>query len=85
MPATRLGKQIAERKRDRVYELLMGRKAALNLTDEQFGELVGWSKTTTYRRLKKQKNTKEWQFGDVVALAAKLGIPAEDFREAIRF
>ena len=85
MPKTKMASQIRERRRDRVFELLLGRREALALTDEEFGALVGWSKATTHRRIRQQKSSRDWTLGEVTTLASKLGIPPEDLREAIKF
>lgn len=77
MPKTRFDKK----PRDPFKELILGRKAALNLTNTQIGDKVHLSRTQIETLFKKP--SAEWKIGTAMSVAAALDIPIEESRAAI--
>lgn len=80
MPRIRLNQP----KRDYIKALILERKLAYGYTDVQLGKVVGVSRQTMSRLLK-EKHTDEWELGQLKTMCRKLGISADELREAIKY
>lgn len=72
-----------KKKRDPVKGLILEYKALNQLTDSQLAATWGVSRATCSTRLNKQHS--DLWLSSAKELCKKLGVPIEDFREAVRY
>lgn len=67
---------------DKVKALILERKDALNLTNDDLGNLLGLGHHAMSRRM--NMHTREW-LTEALVLCKTLGVPLEDFRQAVTY
>lgn len=67
---------------DKVKALILERKDALGLTNDDLGNMLGIKHKAMSRRM--NMSTKEW-LTEALVLCKALGVPLEDFRQAVTY
>ena len=80
MPKVKLNRKPS----DRIKALILERKNAEKLNDEQMAVRMGVSRATWQKRINHQ-HTDEWPLGQVMKVCKSLGIPIEEVRDATRY
>lgn len=80
MPKVKLNRPPA----DLIKALILERKNAYRLSDEEMAEKMGVSRGTYQRRIHRQ-STADWPLGQITKLCRALDVPIEQLRDATRY
>lgn len=78
MPRVKLGTPEV----DKVKGLILERQLAYGYSEAKMAKLVGCSEST-WRKMIRERSTKEWTLGEILKLTHALGIPKDEVRAAI--
>lgn len=78
MPKVNIGKP----KRDKLMELVLGRKAAMKISEEDMAIALGCSRSTLRKRF--AAGSDSWTVADIKVFSRVLDVPIEEMRAAIR-
>ena len=73
-----------EAKKDPIKALILERKLALKLDDEEISRIIGVSRQT-YSKMLNHSHTDEWSMGRIKRLCRAMNITVDELRCAVRY
>lgn len=80
MPRIKLNRPPA----DPVKAIMLERKNAMSMTNEELAAKVGLSRNTMQKHFR-EVHTDDWPFGQVKRICRVLGIPIQELRDATKY
>ena len=74
----------SEPPKDPIKALILERKHALHLSDEELSKRLGICRQTC-SRLMNAKHTDDWSLGEIKKICRSLNIPVEELKDAVRY
>lgn len=71
-------------KKDLIKALILERKLALKISDEELANSIGVTRQTLSVMIN-HRHTDEWSLGRIKRLCGSLGISADELRSAVRY
>ena len=74
----------SEPPKDQIKALILDRKKAMRLSDEELSRRLGICRQTC-SRLMNTKHTDDWSLGEIKKICRSLNIPIEELKDAVRY
>lgn len=74
----------SEPPKDTIKALILERKNAMRLSDEELSKRLGICRQTC-SRLMSTKYTDDWSLGEIKKICRSLNIPIEELKDAVRY